>query len=403
MQRALAHALLVAGLALAVPAPAQIPGVPPPAVQADAHVFSAFTTRSDPRVLADNVALGPALRGHIGEEKDSRRIYDALMASVAGKPVRSRTLSISEAVGYTSLGVNPVDPIVLVEADDVRLLMQYSIAEKNVAFVEQLAGTAVALTPQQAPQPEPIVERALPTEPPPPPPAAAATVVVPAAAPVVAAPAPKPAAAPKPRAAAVAAVPAAVPAGATPAALRPAQRSGARGECVIKPVMSEDDLWNCSAPGQASSPQTGTPAPATAAAASLAPPATDQPRVECVVKPVMTEADLRACAAESRSRPSAPAAEVATAVASPGAAAQPAAAPAVQAAPRECVIKPVMTEEDLRICAAASRSRPVAPVETAAPAKAVQPSAPPAPAAPRDCVVKPVMTEEDLRACGAKR
>ena len=359
MQRALAHALLIAGLALAAPAMAQLPGTAPPAVQADAHIFSAFTTRTDPRLLADNVALGPALRGQIGEEKDSSRIYDALMAGVAGKPVRSRTLSIGEAAGYASLGVNAVDPVVLVEADDLRLLMQYSIAEKNVAFVEQLAGAPVALTPQAAPKPEPIVERALPTEPPPPPPAPPATVVAPAAAPVVAAPAPKPvpaakpapvakpAAAPKPRTAPVAPV-AAVPATPTPAAPRPAQRSGPRGECVIKPVMSEDDLWNCSAPGQASSPRIETPAPAAAASASFAPPASDQPRAECV-------------------------------------------------------IKPVMTEEDLRACAAASRSRPAAPVETAAPATAVRPSAPAASSAPRDCVIKPVMTEEDLRACGSRR
>jgi hypothetical protein len=283
MPRALAHALLVAGLALVAPAPAQIPGIPPPAVQADSHIFSAFTTRSDPRVLADNVALGPALRGQIGEEKDSRRIYDALMAAVAGKSVRSRTLPIGEAVGYASLGVNSADPVVLVEADDVRLLMQYSVAEKNVAFVEQLAGTPVALL-QQAPKPEPIVERALPTEPPPAPPAPPVAVAAPTAAPAVTAPAvpkpvpvAKPAAAPKPRAAPVAAVPAAP----KPAAARPAERSGPRGECVIKPVMSEDDLWNCSAPGQASSPQIETPAPA--AAAALAAPAADQPRAECVV------------------------------------------------------------------------------------------------------------------------
>jgi hypothetical protein len=295
MSRALAHALLLAGLALAAPAPAQIPGIPPPAVQADSHIFSAFTTRSDPRVLADDVALGPALRGQIGEEKDSRRIYEALMAAVAGRSVRSRTLPIGEAVGYAPLGVNSTDPVVLVEADDVRLLMQYSLAEKNVAFVEQLAGTPVAL-PRQAPKPEPIVERALPTEPPPAPPAPPVAVAAPAAAAAVpkTAPVAKPAAAPKPRAAPVAAVPAAPKL----AAPRPAERSGPRGECVIKPVMSEDDLWNCSAPGQASMPQTGTPAPAAAASAPFAPPPTTAPAaVECVIKPVMTEEDLRACGA----------------------------------------------------------------------------------------------------------
>lgn len=325
MSRALAHALLFAGLALAAPAPAQIGGMPTPAVQAESHILSAFTTRSDPRVLADSVALGPALRGRVGDEKDGRRIYDALIAGVAGKSLSSRSLSIAEAVQYTALGVNSADPVVLLEAGDVRLLMQYSVAEKHVAFVEQLAGTPIALPMiQDVPKPEPIVERALPVEPPP-------------------APKPAPVATPKPR---VAAPVAAVPAAPKPAP-RAAEKPRPRGECVVKPVMTEDDLWNCSAPGQASSPQMGTPAPA-AATSAFAPPPTTRPAAECVVKPVMTD-------------------------------------------------------EDLRICAAAARSRPAAPLETAAPVKAAQPSAAAAPATPRECVIKPVMTEEDLRACGARR
>ena len=272
MQRALAHALLFAGLALAAPAPAQIGGMPTPAVQAESHILSAFTTRTDPRVLADNVALGPALRGQVGDEKDGRRIYDALIASVAGKSLSSRSLSIAEAVQYTSLGVNSADPVVLVQAGDVRLLMQYSVAEKHVAFVEQLAGTPIALPMiQDVPKPTPIVERPLPVEPAPAP--------APKPAPV-ATPKPAPVATPKPRVAAPVA----------------AETPRPRGECVIKPVMSEDDLWNCSGPGQASSPQTGTPPPA-AASTSFAPPASVQPAAECVIKPVMSEEDLRACGA----------------------------------------------------------------------------------------------------------
>lgn len=353
MPRALAHALLFAGLALAAPAPAQIGGMPTPAVQAESHILSAFTTRTDPRVLADGVALGPALRGRVGDEKDGRRIYDALIAGVAGKSLSSRSLSIAEAVQYTALGVNSADPVVLLEAGDVRLLMQYSVAEKHVAFVEQLAGTPIALPMiQDVPKPEPIVERPLPTELPPAPVAVPAPAPTPKPAPAatpkpapVATPKPAPVATPKPRVAApVAAVPAAPK---PPPAPRAAEKPRPRGECVVKPVMSEEDLWNCSAPGLASSPQMGTPAPA-ATSASFAPPAAEQPRVECVVKPVMTE-------------------------------------------------------EDLRICAAASRSRPAAPMESAAPVKAAQPSAPAAPAMPRDCVIKPVMSEEDLRACGARR
>ncbi|HEX6156484.1 MAG TPA: hypothetical protein VFZ54_10700, partial [Burkholderiales bacterium] len=100
--------------------------------------------------------------------------------------------------------------------------------------------------------------------------------------------------------------------------------------------------------GQASSPQMGTPAPA-AAASAFAPPPTRQPSAECVVKPVMTEEDLRVCAAAAKSRP-AGAMEVAVPVSAPAAAA----APGLQAPlpPTECVIKPVMTEEDLRACGA---------------------------------------------------
>jgi hypothetical protein len=44
-----------------------------------------------------------------------------------------------------------------------------------------------------------------------------------------------------------------------------------------------------------------------------------------------------------------------------------------------------------------------APMETAAPAVAARPAAPAASPEPRECVIKPVMTEEDLRACSARR
>lgn len=407
MQRALAHALLVAGLALAAPVPAQLPGAPKPSVEAEAHIFSAFTSRADPRVLAENVRLGPALRGQLGADAGGRQVYEALVERTTGKPLRSRTLSIAEATSHASLGVNTADPLVLVEADDVRLLMQYSPPQRHVAFVEQLSGPAAVLPPSkpsaEAPPPAPIVEVPLPTAPPPPPvvaPAAplAAPVFVPApAAPTPApkprapvatvAPTPKPAALPKPAAPAAAVTPRAAP--------RP------RGECVIKPVMSEDDLWNCSAPGQASSPLIAAPvaAQSPAPAPQSAQPAA-RPPAECVIKPVMSEEDLRNCAAVSRSRSTA-----AMEVAAPAVAAQSSAPPpALQAAPPpECVIRPVMSEEDLRICAAVSKSRPAPAMETAAPQPVAAQPAFAAPAAARDCVIKPVMSEEDLRACGVRR
>jgi hypothetical protein len=286
MQRALAHALLLAGLALAAQGHAQL-GVPSPAVQAESHIFSAFTTRSDPRVLADDLKLGSALKGQLGADLSTAQLYDALMARIAGWQLRTSSVPPGEAASYTALGVNSADPLVIVEAGDVRLLMQYSVAEKSVAFVEQLAGAPVAaptLPPDakphaQAPKPEAIVEKALPTEPPP------AVTVAPAAA---AKPKPVPVAVPKPTI-----IPKVAPVVAAPKAAAPAKP---RGECVIKPVMTEDDLWNCSAPGQVSNPLVSTPAPAVSAASSSAfAPTPVTPQRECVIKPVMTEDDLRAC------------------------------------------------------------------------------------------------------------
>ena len=354
-----ALALLLAGLALAAPALAQTGGAPKPNVEAEAHILSAFTSRADPRVLADDVKLGPALRGALGADADGRRVYESLVQITTGKPLRSRTLSIAEAASHAPLGVNTADPLVLVEAGEVRLLMQYSPPRKNVAFVEQFGGPAPVVAPpkprsEEAPtvpeasKPTPIDEVPLPTAAPPasvaPPPVAPPAVAAPPAPVAAPTPPPVPAAptpAPKPRAPAVVAVPAAKPAAPPKAAPRP------RGECMIKPVMSEDDLWNCSAPGQASSPQIALPAPVATQAPAPQPAA--QPRAECVIKPVMSEEDLKTCAAASRSRPAAAVETSAPVVVAPASAA----APAPQAVPqRECVIKPVMSEEDLRACGA---------------------------------------------------
>jgi hypothetical protein len=80
------------------------------------------------------------------------------------------------------------------------------------------------------------------------------------------------------------------------------------------------------------------------------------------------------------------------------------AAPAAPPAPqRPCVIKPVMSEEDLRVCAAAARQSRPAVVEPAAQPVAAQKQEPAAPAATPECVIKPVMSEAELRACGARR
>jgi hypothetical protein len=68
---------------------------------------------------------------------------------------------------------------------------------------------------------------------------------------------------------------------------------------VIKPVMSEEDLWNCSAPRSAQpgpAALEALPPPASAPKPS-APAVERQQRAECVIKPVMTDEERRACGA----------------------------------------------------------------------------------------------------------
>jgi hypothetical protein len=62
---------------------------------------------------------------------------------------------------------------------------------------------------------------------------------------------------------------------------------------VIKPVMSEEDMWNCSGPAV---PAALERLPAETKAQPAAPPPTLKAApAECEIKPVMTDDELRAC------------------------------------------------------------------------------------------------------------
>jgi len=196
----------LAAILFADPAPAQ----PAAAREGEAHIRSAFTSHADPGVLADNVKLGPALRAEFGGDTDSRRIYAALIERTAGKPLRVRQLTPDEAASHASLVGSLGDPLLVLEAGDAAFLMQYVTGEKDVVFVEQLRGPKVELPPQ-APPPAAVTTVPMAPEP------APVVVQKPKPAPVVVQK-PAPAPAPKPR-----------------------------GECVIKPVMTDDDLYNCGA------------------------------------------------------------------------------------------------------------------------------------------------------------
>lgn len=222
--RARLACIALAAILFADPAPAQ------PAREAAAHILSAFTSRADPGVLGDSVRLGPALRAEFGADADSRRIYAALIERIADKPLRVSLLAPEEAARHASLVGSLSEPLLVLEAGDAAFLMQYATKEKDVVFVEQLRGPQVELPPQ-APPPAAVTSVPMAPEP------APVVVQQPKPAPVVPEkPKPAPAVVQKP-----ASAPVAVPKPAPAPAPKP------RGECVIKPVMTDDDLYNCGA------------------------------------------------------------------------------------------------------------------------------------------------------------
>jgi hypothetical protein len=214
------------GAILLLPAArAQLPPPATPELGAEAHIFSAFTTLIDPRAFADHVVLGPRLRAELGEASGAQ-VYAALVERTGGTRVRSRRLSADEAAKVASLpGISAAEPMVLLQGGDVLLLLQYATQQKNVAFVEQLQGPApkVAVDVPKPPAP-PVIEVA----PVPPPPSAPVVQVAP-----VEAPKPPP--------------PPLIVKKAQPAPAPRAEPPRPSGPCVIRPVMSDDDLYNCGA------------------------------------------------------------------------------------------------------------------------------------------------------------
>jgi hypothetical protein len=197
------------------------------ATEAESHILSAFTSGADPGILARDVRLGPRLRAELGRA-DSAKVYDALVDRVTGNLIRVNPLGSEEAARHAAL-VGSASDLLTLESGGVVLLMQYAPARRQVSFVEQIGVAPPPLkpapeptqveAPQLAPQPPkaaPVVEKPLAVVPPP----------------MVEKPKPvAPKAVEKPRAPA-------------PVAAQPEKP---RGECVIKPVMSDEDLYNCGA------------------------------------------------------------------------------------------------------------------------------------------------------------
>lgn len=128
-----ARLAFIAAILLATPALAQFAKV----TEGESHIASAFTSGADPKVLADDVRLGPVLRRELGGA-DGRRVYEALFARVSGRTLKVDVLAPADAARYARLVGSVAEPLILLEAGEVALLLQYAQSAQHVTFVEQL-------------------------------------------------------------------------------------------------------------------------------------------------------------------------------------------------------------------------------------------------------------------------
>ena len=230
--------LLAGALAAAVARAQTTPAAPPSEAQARYYVFGAFLTGAAADILSERVSLGPELQQRLAvpPDADYRRIYGALIALTESKPLRVRKATPEELSKYAAPAKYGLkEPLFTLEAGDIRLLVQYDLQANNIPFVGQLSRT-----------PEPpaaaVVERAVVPQAPPAPGARPPPVAIQK-------PVPLPAVVPKP-APPVVAVERPKPAVVAPEKPRPASRGelpARTGPCVVKPVMSDEDLVNCGA------------------------------------------------------------------------------------------------------------------------------------------------------------
>ena len=212
---------LLAGCAAQPPQPASDAT---PEQKARAEVASAFMTGTAPGVVNEKVVLGPTLQARLGLPPGTQgaKVYDALIGLAQGATPSVRDATPADAKRFPDLP----PPLFTVSAGDLNLLLRYDLQSRNVTFAEQLSAPPIAAA-------TPVADAAAAA------PAAPAYSVVEPKTPAKAKAKRKARAKAKPKAKTrVAQAPAA------PVAEPPLKRSG---PCVIKPVMSDQDLVNCGA------------------------------------------------------------------------------------------------------------------------------------------------------------
>lgn len=236
--------------------------------QARSYIASAFITGAAPAIMSDKLTVSPALRQHLSLDPaaDGPAVYKAMLNLTDGKPVTVRRAAADEIAQSEAPAPVSEQPIFALEAGSSTLIVQYDLARDHISFVG-LPGAVATAAPVMAPTP-PEKMADTPTVVPTAAATAATGVVVdkPAATgTVVEAPKPPPAAAPvaapAPEKAAQVVEPT-IPRMTKPAStaavaparpmmsmqeLPPPPPLKPNGPCVIKPVMTDQDLVNCGA------------------------------------------------------------------------------------------------------------------------------------------------------------
>ena len=250
--------LVIAALAAAPAMAQQQQGAPQKTTeqQARSYVASAFITGAAPVIMSEKVIVSPALRQYLNLEPnaDGPAVYRSMMSVTAGKPVTVRRAAADEISASEAPAPVSQQPIFAVEAGSATLIVQYDIGHDNISFVG-LPGAVATAAPVMAPTPPEKMADAPAVVPTAAPAAPAVGTVVPTAGTVVEAPKPTPAPELKPMQVVEPTVPrVAKPASVAAAAPRPMMTEGPKlpplkpnGPCVIKPVMSDQDLVNCGA------------------------------------------------------------------------------------------------------------------------------------------------------------
>lgn len=221
--------------------------------QARSYILSAFMTGAAPAVLSDDVKASPALRERLSldPEADSRAIYLALVRHTSGKSFQVRPPS-EDDMAKAEVKSEPGRPLFALDLGSAVFVMQYDLERDNVTYIADATRPVAVSSPVTAPvAPQPIAEAPKPA-----PEVPLAAPVAPVAAPAAATPPPAPEPVARvqvvePREPRLVKQPAAPVMSAPPIQvtrevprLPPLRPSGA---CVIKPVMSDQDLVNCGA------------------------------------------------------------------------------------------------------------------------------------------------------------